>query len=93
MLLVMRNIMGIQLKKGNNMLKKNEVIRLVCPSCNKFKVSYLLLDQEELKYICKNVDCEMEYPIISGIPCLISTTNDDFHGLLSEIRGLNGKVY
>ena len=80
-------------RESKRMFKSESTIRLICPSCSKLRISNLYFDENYSKFICSNVNCAMEYPLINGIPCLISTANDDFHGLLSKIRGLDGKVY
>ena len=67
------------------------MIKLICPSCN--DLSRNKLKKKEEKYICSNDLCKIEYPIINGIPYLISTTRSDFHNLIINSRGLDGKVY
>jgi uncharacterized protein YbaR (Trm112 family) len=65
-------------------------INLICPSCSSLMKSRLLL--KDARYLCTNVDCAIEYPIVSGIPVLLDTTKRDFHGILENARGKDGKL-
>ena len=65
-------------------------INLICPSCSNLMKSRLLM--QDTKYKCTNVDCAIQYPIISGIPILLDTAKRDFHNILERVRGQDGKL-
>jgi len=66
-------------------------INLICPSCSNLRKSILIL--KDGKYQCTNVDCDIEYPVVNGVPVLLDTAKRDFHNILDAVRGKDGKLY
>lgn len=63
---------------------------LICPACKDLRPSRVMLVDGQ-KLVCANVDCEMEYPLLNGIPAML-TRYTDFQRLLDDKRGRDGKI-
>lgn len=65
--------------------------KLICPACKDLRPSPLALADSGAYLVCRNDDCEMEYPIINGTPVML-TRYTDFQRMLDSKRGRDGKI-